>query len=159
MTEEKKKKFKDYTLEEIQAELDELDKQLGRQHGRTGVKYDDVEKEKKRLWNNLQSRKSRNLKQTIENEKDKAVNEILKIHEDEDEFGIRPVDERRYTKCFHSGYIGETPERKYVQIMTGLTLKQINILQKRTGLVPNPAVNDSEADADEKRRWETGDYL
>lgn len=159
MTEEKKKKYKDYTLEEIITELDELDKQLGRQHGRMGIKCEDSEKEKKRLWNNLQSRKSRMLKQKIEKERDKHVNEILKLHEDEDEFGIRPVDERRYTKCFHSGYIGETPERKYVQIMTGLSLKQINILQKRTGLVPNPAVNDSEADADEKRRWETGDYL
>lgn len=152
------KGYKDYTLEEIIAELDALNAQLGRQHGKEGIKYTDPEKEKRRLWNNLVSRRSRNARKEYQKRQDDAYKEILKLASDADEHGIRPIDERRYVRCFHSGYIGEIPERQYVIRMTSLTLNQIKVLQNRTGLSPNPPVSDKEAAADEKRRFETGDY-
>ena len=31
-------------------------------------------------------------------------------------------------------------------------------MQERTGLIPVPAVTKTQADADERRRYETGDY-
>lgn len=158
MAKERKKGYSEYTLEEIIAELNELDAQLGRQHGREGQKYTDPEKEKRRLWNNLVSRRSRNNRKEYQKRQDDAYKEILQLASDADEYGIRPIDERRYVRCFHSGYIGETPERVYVIRMTSLTLNQIKVLQKRTGLYPNPPVSDKEAKADEKRRYETGDY-
>lgn len=151
-------KYENATIESIKAELEELDKALGRQHGRAGKTFDDPEKEKRRLWNNLQSRKSRNNRREIEKKREKSYRESLGIVDDEDEYGIRPIDERRYIACFHSGYIDAPVYRKYVQRMTGLNLKQILVLQKRTGLIPVPAVNDDEADADAKKRWETGNY-
>lgn len=151
-------KYEEATIESIKAELEELDKQLGRQHGRAGAKYDDPEKEKRRLWNNLQSRKSRHSKKSLEKRREQSYRESLGIVDDEDEYGIRPVDERRYIKCFHSGYIDAPVYRKYVQMMTGLSLKQIAVLQKRTGLIPEPKVSDKEADEDAKKRWETGNY-
>lgn len=152
------KGYKDYTLEEIIAELNALDDQLGRQHGRIGQKYDDPEKEKRRLWNNLVSRRSRCARKECQKRQDDAYKEILQLASDADEYGIRPIDERRYVRCFHSGYIGEIPKRSYVITMTSLTLTQIKVLQKRTGLYPNPPVSDKEAAIDEKRRYETGDY-
>jgi hypothetical protein len=152
------KKYKDYTIEEIQKELDDLDVILGRQHGREGKKFDDPEKEKRRLWNNLSSRKSRLSRRNIEKAQETAYNQALKLDTDEaDEYGIKPVDERRYVKCFHSGYIGAPVYLKYVKMMTGLTLKQIAILQERTGEIPVPPVTKAQADADEKERWERGD--
>ena len=40
---------------------------------------------------------------------------------------------------------------------TGLTLKQLSILQERTGLKTVPPVDKRKADLDFKRRWERGD--
>ena len=158
MAKERRKGYNEYTLEEIIAELDALDAELGRQHGREGQKYSDPEKEKRRLWNNLVSRRSRNARKEYQKRQDDAYKEILKLASDADEYGIRPIDERRYVHTFHSGFQGEIPERSYVMRMTGLTLNQIRILQKRTNLSPNPPVSDTEASADEKRRERTGDY-
>lgn len=158
MAKEHKKGYADYSLEEIISELEALDAELGRQHGREGTKYSDPEKEKRRLWNNLVSRRSRNARKEYQKRQDSTYKEILKLASDADEYGIRPIDERRYVRCFHSGYVGEVPERIYVIRMTGLTLNQIRILQKRTNLSPNPPVSDKEASADEKRRERTGDY-
>ena len=76
---------------------------------------------------------------------------------DEDEHGIRPVDERRYVKCFHSGWIGQTTELAYVRRMTGLSLYQISILQETTGEIPTPAVSLASAKSDKKYREEYGE--
>ena len=86
------KPYKEYTLEELQQEIAKLDEQLGRQHGRAGVKFDDPEKEKRRLWNNLVSRRSRLLRRNLQKHQDERFNEILNIHQDEDEYGISPRD-------------------------------------------------------------------
>lgn len=156
--ETKKKKGKDdYTIEELRLLLAEMDKKIGRQHGKSGITYDDPAKEKDRLWNNYSSRLSRERRKNIEKAQEKTFLEAHNIKCDEDEFGIRPVDERRYKACFHSGYIGAPVYRDYVRRMTGLNLKQICILQKRTGLIPVPAVEDAEADKDWKERYERGD--
>ena len=90
------KPYREYTLEELKQELAKLDEQLGRQHGREGHKFDDPEKEKRRLWNNLVSRRSRLLRRNLQKHQDEQVNKILNIHQDEDEYGISPRDERRY---------------------------------------------------------------
>lgn len=124
-----------------------------RQHGKKGTPLADPIEDAKRLLRNKQSREYRARKKALEKAKEQAFG----FTSDEDIYGIRPIDERRYKKCFHSGYIGEIPSRKYVIIMTGLSLRQIQILQERTGLSPIPPVGQKEAAKDEKRRWETGD--
>lgn len=144
-------------IQELRDKIAELDKDLGRQHGILGKAFSSDEEEYRRLYNNYHSRKSRHSKKEIEKRQEKTYMEMHGINNDEDEFGIRPVDERRYKGCFHSGYIGEPVKRSYVKRMTGLSLKQINIMQKRTGLYPVPPVGDKEADIDEQRRYETGD--
>lgn len=149
---------KDTPLNIILFELDKLDEKLGRQHGRAGISSKDSEKERVRLLNNLNSRLSRMVRREIEKSREKTYREILGLNDDADEYGIKPVDERRYRACFKSGYIGEPVELLYIKRMTGLTLKQIEIMQERTGLIPVPAVTKTQADADERRRYETGDY-
>lgn len=151
------KSYAEYTLEELQQELAELDKQLGRQHGREGKGFDDPEKEKRRLWNNLVSRRSRLARREALVRHDKAVNETLNLHQEEDEYGIKPVDERRYRAKFHSGYIGAPVYVSYIRRMTGLNLMQMYILQERTGLIPTPRIREEDARADWKRRYEQGD--
>lgn len=160
MTDQTVKKIKqkdDYTLEELRALIAEMDESIGRQHGKSGKIFEDEEKEKNRLWNNYCSRKSRERRRKVEKDQEKSFMEAHGLSADEDEYGIRPVDERRYIRCFHSGYIDAPVYRKYVQRMTGLSLKQICILQKRTGLIPVPAVGDAEAEKDWKERYERGD--
>ena len=151
------KPYKEYTLEELKQELAKLDEQLGRQHGREGHKFDDPEKEKRRLWNNLVSRRSRLLRRNLKKHQDEQVNKILNIHQDEDEYGISPRDERRYRSKFKSGYIGAPVYVKYIMMMTGLKLFQIYQLQERTGLIPTPRITKEEADANYKYCYETGD--
>lgn len=148
---------KDTPMEVILHELEKLDTSLGRQHGRAGTSSSDSEKDRVRLLNNLNSRLSRMAKREIEKSQEQTYREVLGLNNDADEYGIRPVDERRYRACFRSGYIGEPVERVYVKRMTGLSLNQIRVLQERTGLIPVPAVTAKEANADEKRRYETGD--
>ena len=155
--EKRTKPYKDYTLEELQAEIAKLDEQLGRQHGREGQKFSDPEKEKRRLWNNLVSRRSRLARKTLQQHQDKSYNEILNICQDEDEYGISPKDERRYRAKFKSGYIGAPVPVEYIQRMTGLKLFQIYQLQERTGLIPTPRITKEKADANYKHCIETGD--
>lgn len=152
-----KKSYKDYTLEEIREEILQLDKQLGRQHGKEGTAFSDYEKEKRRLWNNLVSRRSRLSRRQLQKHQDEKFNEILNIHQDEDEFGISPKDERRYRAKFKSGYIGAPVYVKYIMMMTGLKLFQIYQLQERTGLIPTPRITKEQADANYKYCYETGD--
>ena len=154
---EMNKKYETATIESIQMELDELNKGMTRRHGRAPKHEDDPELEKKKRWSNLQSRKSRHARKDIETRREKANQKYLGITEDEDEHGIRPVDERSYKQCFHSGYIDAPVYLRYVKMMTGLSLKQIAVLQKRTGLIPTPKVDDAEAEADFQKRWLAGD--
>ena len=159
MSKRQGKSYAEYTLEELQHELAELDKQLGRQHGREGKGFDDPEKEKRRLWNNLVSRRSRLARRQALARHDRAVNEALHLHirEDADEWGITPVDERRYKAKFHSGYIGAPVYVKYIMGMTGLKLFQVYQLQERTGLIPTPRVTKEQADANYAYCLRTGD--
>jgi hypothetical protein len=152
-----RKKYKDYTIEEIKAELAEFDKTYDRQHGRTGVELDDPEAEKRRLWNNLVSRRSRKARKEAHQRHDKAVREALHLHDGEDEWGIAPVDERRYRSKFKSGYIGAPVKVEYIRRMTGLKLFQMYQLQERTGLIPTPRITKEQADADYQRCIRTGD--
>lgn len=160
MTKERNTKpFKEYTLEELQEEIARLDKQLGRQHGREGQKFSDPEKEKRRLWNNLVSRRSRLARRELQKSQDESYNKILNLYQcdDADEWGIRPVDERRYKSKFHSGYIGEPVKLKFVMSTTGLRPFQIYQLQLRTGLIPTPEVTKEQADANYAYCVRTGD--
>jgi hypothetical protein len=151
-----------YSLEEITQKLEEVKQELSkfeqkRQHGRAGESFDDPYKEYTRLLNNLRSRQARARRKEHFKRQDKAINKVLNIHQDEDEYGIRPVDERRYKATFKSGYIGEPVYRTYIKRMTGLNLMQMYILQERTGLKPTPVIKEAEAKADWKHRYETGD--
>lgn len=151
-----------YNLDEIKQMIEELKQKLaeysyGRQHGRAGESYEDPYKEYRRLLNNLNSRQARARKREQIKQHDKAYNEILNIHQDEDEYGIKPVDERRYKACFKSYYIGAPIHPSYIKRMTGLNLKQMYILQEKTGLIPTPRISKEAADADWKKRWESGD--
>lgn len=154
MVKERKPKL---TLEEIKQRLIELDGALDRQHGKLGKKCETPEEEYKRLYANLKSREYKQRKRNMIDKEEQEFRDYYGIVEDE--YGIRPKDERRYKACFKSAPIGSTVYRKYVKMMTGLTLKQIQIMQERTGLIPYPKVTTKEADADEKRRWELGEYL
>jgi hypothetical protein len=151
-----------YTVEEILIKTEEVKKELekysyDRQHGRSGKSCDDPYEEYIRLLNNLRSRQARARKKERIQHEEKTYKEMLNINTEEDEFGIRPVDERRYKACFKSYYIGAPIERSYIKRMTGLNLKQMYILQERTGFVPTPPIKKAEADADWKQRYETGD--
>lgn len=151
-----------HNLEEINKMLEVVKQELaqftyGRQHGRAGVPLDDPYDEYERLQNNLNSRKARARRKEHIKRQDKVFNEVLNIHQDEDEYGISSRDERRYKAKFKSGYIGAPVYVKYIMMMTGLKLFQIYQLQERTGLIPTPRVTKEQADADYKHRWETGD--
>ena len=105
---------------------------------------------------NESARRYKAKKRALEKQTDDAF--LLSLPPDliEDKDGIRPIDARRYIKCFHSGWIGADDELKYVKIMTGLSLKQIFIMQQRTGLLPVPAVSQRSAEKDQKLREITG---
>lgn len=151
------KSYAEYTLEELQQELAALDTKRDRQHGRAGVGFDDPEKEKRRLWNNLVSRRSRLARRQALQRHDEAVNKSLGLHQNEDEYGIKPVDERRYKATFKSGYIGAPVYVSYIRRMTGLNLMQMYVLQEKTGLIPTPRIREEDARADWKSRYERGD--
>lgn len=150
------------SLDELLKMLSELDAQIGRQHGRLPQKKKEGEDDAafyKRLWNNYCSRKSRHRRNTLEKEQEKHYDDVIGFNKDADKFGITPKDQRRYINCFKSYYTCMAIERSYVKRMTGLNLRQIYELQKRTGYKPKPEVTMQEARADEKRRWERGEYL
>jgi len=116
--------------------------------GRQGKVLDDPILEAKRLKMNESARKYKARQKELD---------ANTLPTDEDEYGIRPVDERRYIKCFHSGWIGQTTELAYVRRMTGLSLYQIYILQERTGEIPKPAVSLASAKSDKKYREDYGE--
>lgn len=126
-------------------------------HGRLGqvkLKADgtvDEVAEKKRLYQNQKSREARARKKELAKAQDEF---FMKPENICDEWGISPKDEQRYVRCCSNVYFHEL---SYVKMRTGLSLKQISVLQDRTGLYPVPPVDKRKADEDYKRRYELGD--
>lgn len=147
-------------IDKILAELNELDEKLGRQHGKRGQTFKGYTiEEYTRLNNNLISRKARARRKDLEAHQDRYIKQLYQGADDADQWGIRPRERRIYAKCFKSAPIGSNVELAYIKRMTGLSLMQIYILQQQTGKIPTPAVSPKVAKADQKRRWERGDYL
>lgn len=127
-------------------------------HGRLGqVKLNpdgtvNEEAEKKRLYQNQKSREARARRKLLAKAQDDFV--VVKPENVCDKWGITPKDEARYRRCCSSTIYNEL---SYVKMRTGLTLKQLSILQERTGLSPVPPVDKKKADIDYKRRYERGD--
>ena len=126
-------------------------------HGRLGqvkLKLDgtvDEDAEAKRLYQNQKSREARARRKLLAQAQDSFVeNPELKC----DKWGINAKDEARYKRCCSSSIYNSL---SYVKMRTGLTLKQLSILQERTGLKTVPPVDKRKADLDFKRRWERGD--
>lgn len=126
-------------------------------HGRLGqvkLKPDgtvDEEAEKKRLYQNQKSREARARRKLLAKAQDDFVVRPENVC---DKWGITPKDEARYRRCCSSTIYNEL---SYVKMRTGLTLKQLSVLQERTGLYPVPPVDKKKADLDYKRRYERGD--
>lgn len=126
-------------------------------HGRLGqikLKADgtvDEEAERKRLYQNQKSREARARRKKLAEQLDALVVNPKNVC---DKWGITAKDEERYIRCCKSAYYHEL---SYVKMRTGLTLKQLSILQERTGLSPVPPVDRKKANLDYKRRWERGD--
>lgn len=146
------------TLEELRQYQAEYEASAKRRHGKARAIFESEEDEYRQLYNNWSSRESRKRKRELEKYQEEAYRSYWGIAADDaDEYGITPKQERQYRGCFRSGYIGEPVYREYVKRMSGLTLYQIYIMQQRTGLIPVPQVTATEAKADEKRRYDTGD--
>lgn len=146
------------SLEELRKLMSELDSKLTQQHGRKGTVAETEEQERKRLWNNY---KQRLYKQSVK-DRAKREDEAFDVWDGNpdrkpDEYGITPIDERRYKNCFRSYYIGFPIEVDYIKRMTGLTIAQIFELQSRTGYKPTPEITKSQAERDRKYRELTGD--
>ena len=126
-------------------------------HGRLGqvkLKADgtiDEVAEKKRLYQNQKSREARARRKAEAEKLDKT---IVKPENQCDKWGINKKDRERYIRCCSSVYFHDL---SYVKMRTGLSLKQISVLQDETGLYPVPPVDKKKANADYKKRWERGD--
>ena len=126
-----------------------------RQHGKKGKTCATEEEEYKRLKNNYISICSRARRKAREQEIDRNFKKSMGS-DDADEYGIRPVDIRRYVAKFKNCAIGSVPELAYVRRMTGCSLFQIYYLQQMTGLYPNPRVTEKDARIDKKYRDNLG---
>lgn len=146
-------------LEELRNTFNELTKDHKRQHGKKGESSNNILEEIVRLTNNIASIKTRNKNKELDKQRDKVYKESLGYtKEDEtDKYGIKPVDERRYIKCFKSGYINAPVYRKYIKRMTGLSLNQMFVLQERTGYIPTPKITLTEAKKNEQELYDRGD--
>lgn len=120
-----------------------------RRHGRIGTPKADPKAEAKRLYQNQKSREARARRKALAQQLD----ELIQV-EPCDKWGITAKDEQRYIRCCSSPYYNDL---SYVKMRTGLSLKQISVLQERTGLKPVPPVDKKKADIDFKRRYERGD--
>ena len=126
-------------------------------HGRLGqvkLKADgtiDEDAEKKRLYQNQKSREARARRKAEAKKLDEIV---VKPENVCDKWGINKKDRERYIRCCSSVYFHDL---SYVKMRTGLSLKQISVLQDETGLYPVPPVDKKKANADYKKRWERGD--
>lgn len=111
----------------------------------------DEEAEKKRLYQNQKSREARARRKLLAQDLDKLV---LNPENKCDKWGITPKDKARYIRCCSSSIYNSL---SYVRMRTGLSLKQLSVLQDETGLYPVPRVDKRKANADYKKRWERGD--
>lgn len=107
--------------------------------------------ERKRLYQNQKSREARARKKLLAQNFDNMVTDPQNRC---DKWGITPKDEARYIRCCSSSLYNSLD---YVKMRTGLSLKQISVLQEKTNLYPVPPVDKRKADADYKRRYERGD--
>lgn len=107
--------------------------------------------ERKRLYQNQKSREARARRKELAQRLDDM---IIGAENKCDKWGITPKDEARYIRCCSSSLYNSL---SYVKMRTGLTLKQISVLQDKTNLYPVPPVDKKKANADFKRRWEKGD--
>ena len=152
--------YKPPTLDELRKRYAELTKNLKRQHGRKAKPLESEQDEYKRLYKNVKSIESRNKRKEYDTRREKSFVERFGFGADDaDQYGIRPVDERRYLAKFKNCPIGAKVELAYLKMMTGLTLHQIWVLQEKTGLKPYPAVSEKIAKRDQKIRYDAGIYI
>jgi len=155
----KKKTEPKPTYEQLKKRYAELTKGQ-RQHGKLGKPLADPVAEYKRLYKNVKSIECRNRRAAENKEADEKFEKEYSLRKTEVERnGIKPVDERRYNNCFHSTPHGQKVYRSYIKRMTGMTLKQIYILQQKTGLIPYPEITKKEADDDQRYRDYNGIYI
>ena len=148
------------TLEYLREEYARLTKNYTRRHGRKAKVFATPEEEYKQLYNNVSSIKSRNARKEMEARADKSYVEKYGFGADDaDIYGITPKDRRRYEAKFKNCPHGSRVTLEYLRRMTGLTLKQVYILQEQTGLIPYPKVSKIEADKDQKYRDDNGIYI
>ena len=131
-----------------------------RQHGKLPTPLADPVAEYKRLYKVVKSLEYRARMAEKAKEEDAKFEKEFSLHRTKsDDNGIKPVDERRYNNCFHSTPHGQKVYRSYIKRMTGMTLKQIYILQEKTGLIPYPKISKEEADKDQRYRDYNGIYI
>lgn len=148
------------TFDELLKEYTELTSKYKRQHGRKLVLSKDPKKAYKQIYNALASIKSRNHRKEYDARTEKSYVELYGFGADDaDANGIRPVDRRRYTAKFKNCPKGAVVELNYLMMMTGLTLKQVYLLQEETGLKPYPAVTEKVANRDQAIRDREAIYL
>ena len=148
------------TFEELMKVYEELLNRYPRQHVLKAATFDNTPEGYRRLYNNVKSIQSRQRLRDREAEQDKSFVQRYGFGNDKaDEYGITPTDERRYRAKFKNSPYGGLVELEYLRRMTGLSLKQVYILQQRTGLYPTPRVTKTAAQADQKHRDELGLYL
>ena len=152
--------YKPPTLEELEKEYNEWLAKYPRKHGRTAKLSEDPEIRRQQIYKNLKSMQSRQRRKEVDDWHEKSYVERYGFGADDaDCYGIRPVDRRRYNKCFKSCPHGASVELDYLRRMTGMTLYQIYIMQNETGLKPKPAVSEKAAKLDQKRRDDEGIYI
>jgi len=158
-----KKRPEDYappTFDELLKEYEELTKSYTRQHGRKAAPIENTPEGYKRLYKNVKSIKSRNKRKKIEAEREQSYVERFGFgNDDADINGITAKDRRRYNAKFANCPHGAVVELDYLRRMTGLTLKQIFILQNETGKYPYPAVTEKAANKDQAYRDKEGIYI
>lgn len=156
----KKRKSLPPTLEELEVIYAKLLSQYSRQHGRKAKLSDDPEIRYKQIYKNVKSILSRNKVKKLEADREKSYVEKFGFgNDDADANGITAKDRRRYIAKFKNCPYGAVVELDYLKRMTGLTLKQIYILQKETGKYPKPAVTEKAANKDQAYRDEEGIYI
>ena len=156
----KKRKSLPPTLEELEVIYAKLLSQYSRQHGRKAKLSDDPEIRYKQIYKNVKSILSRNKVKKLEADREKSYVEKFGFgNDDADANGITAKDRRRYNAKFANCPHGAVVELDYLRRMTGLTLKQIFILQNETGKYPYPAVTEKAANKDQAYRDKEGIYI
>lgn len=157
---EKKRKSPPPTFEELLKRHQELTGGYERQHGRKLILPEDRKEAYDKLYKAVKSIESRNRRKDYDNRREQSFVEKYGFgNDDADINGITPKDRRRYLAKFKNCPIGAKVELAYMQMMTGLSLHQIWILQNETGLKPYPAVTEKAANKDQEVRDRNGIYI